>query len=345
MHTRAALSLALVLAAVPPHSRPGVRDTTVRFVSDEADAALAILQSRAARRTPTLSQWNRFFSSEGYRALARRDSSFDRPFSRDVYRAFLLSDTLLARTDALARTLAAWKRIVIGRPAALALAYLPAGTALHATLFLEIKPQGNSFVFAVDGTPSIFLYVNPQETAAQLENTMAHELHHIGVGSACGAAAESSQPANVQQTREWMSAFGEGLAMLAAAGGADVHPHALDDSATKARWDKDVANFNADLATVQAFFFDVLDQRLPADSISARGMSFFGIQGPWYTVGWKMAVKIEKTFGRERLIAEMCSPQKLLATYNEAIRATHETGSSSVWSDSLLQRVGAIPSR
>jgi hypothetical protein len=49
----------------------------------------------------------------------------------------------------------------------------------------------------------------------------------------------------------WIGGFGEGFAMLAAAGGPDVHPHAVSASDERARWDKDVANFNDDLKNVQ----------------------------------------------------------------------------------------------
>src|SRR2546430_1631598 len=110
MTVRAALVAVLAVFPLAHTNSP------LRFVSDEADAALAILQARAAGRTPTAAQWASFFSTEGYRALARRDSSFGRPYSAAVYRAFLLSDTLLARTGALTRTLAAWKRIDARRP-------------------------------------------------------------------------------------------------------------------------------------------------------------------------------------------------------------------------------------
>src|SRR5207302_1159522 len=333
MTVRAALIAVLAVFQFAHSNAP------LRFVSDEADAALAILHARAAGRTPTAAQWTAFFSTEGYRALARRDSSFGRPYSATVYRTFLLSDTLLARRAALTRTLAAWKRIDQRRAAAMALAYLPAGTALDATVFLEIKPQGNSFVFDLDGKRAIFLYVNPTVTAGQLANTMAHELHHIGLSTACAAAGDTTAPASVRRTREWMSAFGEGLAMLAAAGGPDIHPHALDDSATRARWDRDVANVGADVARLQRFFFDVLDERGPVDSLQEQGMSFFGVQGPWYTVGWRMATTVEKVFGRSRLIAEMCEPVRLVATYNEAVRVSGRAGELPLWSDSLLARV------
>src|ERR1051325_4839881 len=50
--------------------------------------------------------------------------------------------------------------------------------------------------------------------------------------------------------------------------------------------------------------------------------SFFGIQGPWYTVGWKMSVLIEKSYGRSKLIECFCDQRKLFSTYNQAVRNT-----------------------
>lgn len=61
--------------------------------------------------------------------------------------------------------------------------------------------------------PAIFLYVDPAESRAQFENTVAHELHHIGAGSLEARYEES--------------------------------------------WDRDVANFDADLRRVERFFLDV----------------------------------------------------------------------------------------
>ena len=50
-----------------------------------------------------------------------------------------------------------------------------------------------------------------------------------------------------------IGAFGEGFAMLAAAGGPDVHPHAVSSPEERARWDKDMLNFNDDLKKVECF--------------------------------------------------------------------------------------------
>lgn len=47
-----------------------------------------------------------------------------------------------------------------------------------------------------------------------------------------------------------------------------------------------------------------------------------------------MAVLIEKTFGRKKLIEVMCNQRLLLATYNEAIRRSKEP--LPVWSEALV---------
>jgi hypothetical protein len=122
-----------------------------------------------------------------------------------------------------------------------------------------------------------------------------------------------------------LGAFGEGLAVLAAAGGPDVHPHATDNPDAWLVWERDVANFNTDLRRLEAFFRDLLAGKLPAEEANRRLFSFIdaeGVpQGPFYTVGWKMAVLVEKAKGRETLVKILCDPRALLAAYNEAAAA------------------------
>lgn len=322
-------------------SAPAQAGVAVHFVADEAGAVLAILRERRNGAAPSQADWAALFGSAGYRALQRREAAMGRAFSDSSFRAFVLSDTLLVRAAALERTLVAWKQLDVSAAAQRALAYLPAGTPLHATVFLEIKPFSNSFVFDLDGARAIFLYVDPGETRGQVENTVAHELHHTGVAAACPGSDDSTLASPVHKAREWATAFGEGLAMLAAAGGPDVDPHALDDAKTRARWDRDVADFNADLARLQSFFLDILDGRLAGDSTRERGMSFFGIQGPWYTVGWRMAVIVERAYGRARLVATICRPVDLMAAYNSATRSAGNSERLALWSDDLLHRMGS----
>ncbi len=95
---------------------------------------------------------------------------------------------------------------------------------------------------------------------------------------------------------------------------------------------------------MEKFFLDVIDGRLKTeDEISERGFSFFGIQGPWYTVGYGMAVVIEKREGRAKLIECMSDPRRLLATYNRVAAELNakEKQQLALFSPELLSRIGA----
>jgi hypothetical protein len=326
--------------------RPAASNLDIRLVTAEADAVLAILQKLKGGEPIDKADWNRLFMTEGYVRLKKREAGVKRPFEDAEFREFVLSSELLAKTDTLGETLVRWKRADMKAAAACALAYLPAGTAIRVKVYPVIKPKTNSFVFGLKTNPAIFLYLNPDVTEAQFENTVAHELHHIGYASACLQAYETElfkkKPAKVRIVIEWIGAFGEGVAMLAAAGGPDVHPHAVSPVSDHDRWDRDMANFNADLKKVEDFFLDILDGRLKdEEKIREVAFSFMGIQGPWYTVGWKMAVVVEKTFGRAKLIDCLCDPVAFLAAYNEAAgKHNAMTGESlALWSAPLIKRL------
>lgn len=343
----AALLVTPAVQAPAPQPVASELPLEVRMVTDEADAVLAILAKLQRGEALSEADWDRLFSSEGYRRLKNREASLQRDFSDAQFRQFVLSADLLARSSALAQTLANWQQADLSAAAQRVLAYLPAGTRLRAKIYPVIKPQTNSFVFELESDPAIFLYLDPELSAARFENTVAHELHHIGLSAACLSWYESpefkQQPEPVRTVLEWAGAFGEGLAMLAAAGGPNIHPHAASPAEDRARWDRDVANFNADLAKVEQFFLDVLSGRLKTqEEIRRVGFSFFGVQGPWYTVGWKMAVMVEREFGRNRLISCLCNPAAFLAAYNEAAaRRNAATGESlALWSPELLRRLG-----
>ena len=294
----------------------------VRLVTDEAEAVLAILAKRKTNEPVTEADWQRVFQSEGYVRLKQREISMQRSFEDADFKTFVLSDQLAARLQALEETLGRWKHADISGAARLALAYLPKDASVRAKIYPVIKPRENSFVFDVKGDPAIFLYLDPAMSRAKFENHLAHELHHIGYGSTCPRKdildQTSKLPSNVQTVLTWIGAFGEGFAMLAAAGGPDIHPHAVSSPEDRARWDKDIANFDNDLKKLETFFNDILESKLTADEIHKTAFSFYGTQGPWYTVGWKMAVLIEKTFGRAKLIECMCDQRLLLSTYNQA---------------------------
>ena len=88
---------------------------------------------------------------------------------------------------------------------------------------------------------------------------------------------------------------------------------------------------------MEKFLTDVLENKLTDEQIQQTGFSFFGVQGPWYTVGWKMSVLIEKTYGRAKLIECFCDQRKLLSTYNQAAEKHNRNSRErlALWSNSL----------
>lgn len=338
------------LAAVQPAraQRPPADRLQLTLDVSEAEAVLAILAKRQAHQPVDSADWRGLFATEPYRRLKAREASMRRAFTDADFQQFVLSDSLGARASELGQTLADWRRADLTAAAARAFAYLPADARIRARVYPVIKPAGNSFVFEASTDAAIFLYLNPSETQAQFENTVAHELHHIGYATVSGRgdSAIASLPPDVKAAAEWVGAFGEGFAMLAAAGGPDVHPHAESPAAVRARWDRDMANVGPDLLKVQRFLLDIVGGKLRTEQQrDSVGYGFFGVQGPWYTVGWKMAVTVERRFGRTRLIGCEQDPRTVLLWYNRAAAEQNRAGGEPLplWSDELLRALAVAP--
>ncbi len=347
---RTALTLLLALACTPCRANDRVQ---IKIDTSEADQVLAILALREARKPIDDSQWQKLFATEPYRRLIVREKKIAAQFNApeivltdDKFKAFVLSDDLLKRAAALRSALERWKGADLQQAAEKILDYLPASAVIRAKVFPMIKPGSNSFVWETSTDPTIFLYVNPETSAAKFANTVAHELHHIGLASAQRDYDEKIKafPERSRTIAQWMGAFGEGQAMLAAVGGPDADPHAASTPAERARWNADMGNFSRDLETVNTFFRDVLNGRFASEAaITEKGSSFFGQQGPWYTVGYNMAVMVEKRFGRPALIETMLDPRRLLVLYNEAAAEQNATGKQRLplWSEEVLTQVRA----
>lgn len=320
------------------------------FDASEAEAVLGILDARASGKALTEADWQKLFSTEPYLRLEKREASMHRPFTRDEFRAFVLSPGLAEKATSLRATLESWKGADLKAAARRILPYLPARARIRTKVFPMIKPKPNSFVFDMETDAAIFLYLDPALPASKIENTVAHEMHHIGfasLGEANDALLKDLAPP-AKAAAEWVGAFGEGFAMLAAAGGVDVHPHSVSPAADRARWDRDMANFNADLKSVEAFLLEVVHQkRKTKEEISEKAFTFFGIQGPWYTVGYQMAVCIERQFGRAVLVECMGDPRKLLPTYNRAALEQNKKGDKplALWSQELVDALAGGPSK
>lgn len=341
-------SLLFLLAATPP----AADRLALRVDTGEAEAALAILDAENAGREVAPAEWERLFTTVGYQRLHTREAAVGAPFTDEAFKEFLALPATRGRAAELRRTLEAWQGVSPEAAAARAFAYLPTSAHIAATVFPMVKPRTNSFVYDVKTDAAIFLYLDPAVSASKFENTLAHELHHIGFGTACPPPAVEARwqgrPAHLQALHKWMGAYGEGFAMLAAAGGAGVHPHAVSDAAARARWDRDVAAFDVDLARQQKDFLAIVrGQVTDPSAMDATMFGYFGEQGPWYTVGWRMAATIEEVFGRERLIAAECDGDALLATYDAAVEQRPPAARTARWSDELLRALAppATPAR
>jgi hypothetical protein len=279
-----------------------------------------------------------------YQHLKDEEAAMGRPFTDEDFKKFLLSPATLAKLPEWEKALAEVKQSDISAIGAGVLAWLPPGASIHARVFPEIKPNQNSFVWTMPGSdPTIFLYLE-QQTRAQFENTVAHECHHIGLESLHDRqdAIRAKLPENVKLAVKWMSAFGEGEAMLAAAGSVDRHPHWEDDAIARARWDGDLMHFNTDVGALQQFFTEILDGKLHGDDeVMKRAAPFWGdAQGAWYTAGYEMAALVEREYGRPAYLECLIDPRKLLVLYNQiAGRANAKGGRMATWSPDFLTRL------
>jgi len=316
------------------------RDAAIRlrFVPDEAQAVLNILEWPASGSAPDERRWTALFATEGYRRLAERERSLKRPFDDATFRAFVLQTDVGAKRERLAATLAAWSHADVRICGERALAYLPAGSRLHASVYPEIKPATNSFVFDLANDPGIFLYLDPAIGATEFTYTVAHELHHVGFAQNCPTPDVRAQlgqlPPALQRFQRWVGGLGEGFAVLAGAGGPDVDPRSVVATGARPEWATESATLAPRMSELASFFSGILSGRLADDAAAtAAGMAFFGNQGAWYTVGWRMAVTIERRFGRARLIACIADNRNFLPTYNAAAEGT----ALARWPDDLAQ--------
>jgi predicted metal-dependent hydrolase len=320
----------------------------VQFKLDtsEADAVLSILNKNAGGQAVGNSDWQKLFTSEPYLRLKKREASMHRDFSDDDFRQFVLSEALAKKRVALEQTLAKWKKADLAAIGGRILPYLPADAHVKASIYPVIKPKSNSFVFEADTNPAIFLYLDPEQSQSEFENIVAHESHHIGFSDANKQYEEriKSLPDNAHKAAEWMGAFGEGLAVLAAAGSADVHPMKDFNNDQRIRWDQDMKFVDQELIQVNQFFLDVINGGYTKPEVADHeAFTFFGYRGPWYTVGYLMGKTVELRYGRTVLIECMSDPRMLLAKYNQAAAEQNAKGQDklSLWSEEVLKAVNA----
>lgn len=346
MHTRTFVGLIVAVLWGWPASPHSPNRVNLNLDASEAEVVLAILDKRARQEEVAAADWDKLFSTKPYRRLKERETSMRRAFTDEEFKTFVA--TLDPRREQLRETLRRWQAADLKAVAQRPLAYLPPQASIRADVYPMIKPHPNSFVFYSDDVPAIFLYLDPKETRADFENVVAHESHHIGLTSLNAAYEEkiASLPENARAAARWMGAFGEGMAVLAAAGSTKVHPMADFPERDRIDWDFEAERFAVNLDELNQFFLDTVHGKLLGDAVDHEASIFFDIRGPWYTVGYQMCVTIERAFGRPALIATYADPRQLVARYNEAAARENSKGGSHFpqFSPEILRAVGvALP--
>jgi hypothetical protein len=114
------------------------------------------------------------------------------------------------------------------------------------------------------------------------------------------------------------------MAVLAAAGSLDAHPLADFSESYRLLRDLGAERFADNLEELNQFFLDTVHGDALNDAVAHEGRIIFGnAGGPWYTVGYRIAVTIEREFGRGR---DACRPAPVRGSLQRSRRARKRRG-------------------
>lgn len=308
----------------------------VRWIDDEARAVIQALVDCGSNSL----DFDKIVASEGFRRLSARERAIGRPITNDDFSQFLKHSP--ATASQFQETLDGWAKLDFSALGQRAMEYLPAEAHIRASVYPLIKPLKNSFVWDVSTKPAIMLYLDPQKRPDEVAMTVTHELHHIGYASCCPSSSFTAWSKNLnlgqQEAWKWVGAFGEGYAVLAAATDRN-NPVGPSSPAVREAWADGMKNLPRDFASLEEFFQRTCEAKLTPKQAQEEASKFYGLQGPWYTVGYVLATTIEDQMGRKVLIDCYTNPRKLFATYNKAAKQANK--GLPVWSPKTLHDLGA----
>jgi hypothetical protein len=170
---------------------------------------------------------------------------------------------------------------------------LPAQAHVEATVYLLADGRSTGYVVG----KCIVLDLLQASNSAEIEATLAHELHHISVSSLLPA------PCPDFYLREAL----ETLTALVQEGAATYWVDNQRLSATL-----------ADYTQVEAFLRDVLSERLSANEAAARRQQLVqGAYGPLYRVGNEMIAALVSAHGKDWVQARLGDPVGLFRAWQE----------------------------
>ncbi len=300
-----------------------------------------ILEKQNKNKSIVKNDWKNLYSSKGYKWLVKRENDMGNEFSKNEFKSFLLDENQINKYENYMKSWELLKNIELDQLLAKTKKYLPEKAKIDTKIIPVIKPKNNSFVHEIKNKLVLFIYLEPGISSAKLENKLIHELHHIGFDDIYTPEKYNYLSQRSQKIIEWTNAFGEGFAMLAAAGGPNNHPNKFEEK-SKQKWDSNIKRFNKDFELIEEFFDRILKDDFSSEKeLYERGYELMvnnGGQGSWYTVGWKIAVVIEKILGKEVLLDCMLELTKLYPRYNEAVKNYNEKFNENLksWSDKII---------
>ncbi len=313
----------------------------IKFIFDQLEAVLQILEKQNNNISITNTDWEDLFTSKGYKWLVKRENDMGNKFSKNDFKSFLHNKNQVNSYENFKKSRKLLKDLELNKLLSITKKYLPKGAKFDTTIIPVIKPQDNSFVHEINDELVLFIYLEPGISRAKLENKLIHELHHVGFDDIYSPEKYNYLLQQAQQVIEWTNAFGEGFAMLAAAGGPNNHPNYFDEELEQ-KWDSNIERFNEDFDLIEEFFVKILKKEFFNEKeLYKRGYELMmnnGGQGSWYTVGWKIAVVVEKINGKEVLLDCMLDLTKLYPIYNKAVKKYNKKFNENLksWSDIII---------
>jgi len=314
---------------------------SLNLITDEVGILIDILKRKDNNKPIKKVQWDELFNSNGFKILTVREKEMNQGIDKFEFKDFVMNKIASDRYISYKKSLEKLKSMNLDDIINRTRDYLPDNTRLDTDIVPVIKPQKNSFIHRINDKLILFLYLEPDISKEKLENKLIHELHHIGLDYVYQNSDYSCLSKPAQKVIEWTNAFGEGFAMLAAAKGLENHPNKFDKD-LKSKWDENMGNFNKDFHKIQNFLLAILEGHFADDQkLYNRGFQLMTNndgQGSWYTVGYQIAVIIEREAGREVLIECMKDLTKIYFQYNNLVEIYNKKRNEDLpkWNDKIL---------
>ena len=200
---------------------------------------------------------------------------------------------------------------VVPRAVALARRYLPPEAALDTTVFIVLDGMSGGFVY--QGQVAFDLL--QMRDAQSFTQTLAHELHHIGVEHLWREQIENAglPPARRLALEFVAILLGEGSATCLISG-PPAEPEGVE------QWQGHMAHLDELFARAEDLLRRTLAGEIDEAAFGTLVPSFLqGYMGEAYAIGYVVVERLRQALGEEAVLACLREPRRTLALYNQAV--------------------------